>query len=256
MTNEYKKEKAFLVYAIEEKTKVSLYTMIMDREGNISEKSNWSLDTLTSKLFGSILTEVFESDTDVKKCFIAVPGVRDGDEFITSDFFKVDSQYIEKFSIKYDIEIHLMNDIDTAVIGYFSEHSQDEKNGKIAGLYLPRNYAPGTGFIIGDRKTTENLRIPGEIKLLYPEIGWENFYKLNEKRKFDIIAKLCNGIMGMISPDTLVIYSDYLENDDIERVISKMKNTEGAIVPADIVLKNGIKEDLEKGIVYVGLELI
>lgn len=250
------KDKSGIVYAYENKGRVSLNVMLVNDKGEVTNRNNWTFDLLGENIFFTILEQIFKSYKGIKNYYFAMPGSSDRGVFHLTDFFEISESKIRDKTKSYDVELHFSNDVDAAVFGYSNDKVDEEETLKTTiGLFIPKEYPPGMGININDPLFKNKTNLPGEIKNLYPDFQWDRLYSLSIKERVELISRLLISSISLLAPDELVLYSEYISADEFNDILTLVKKTLNDQFASKITLKQSIKEDLEKGMVLkVGKE--
>lgn len=235
-----------MVYAHEECGRVSLNTMLVDGLGNISRRNNWTVDILSIELFDSILKQVLGNSKNISKCVIGLPGYVKDSQFVTADFFEVTEEYLKNIGLKYNVEVSLINDVEATMQGYFINEIDDDSKLKIAGLYIPESYPPGSGLIQVEDRIADSVEMAGEVHHMFPNVKWESLMQEKKKVKLSIVEKLCRAVVSMTIPDVLVVYSEFLKDEDLVNIFDSFE-----IAPKEVVVKSNVSEDFESGLAFL-----
>jgi hypothetical protein len=249
LDNNYK-DKSGIVYVYEENSRVSLNVILVNDKGEISNRNNWVFDLLAENIFYTILEQIFNSYKGVKNYYFAMPGSRNRGIFNLTDFFEVSELLISEKFKDHKVDLHFINDVDAAVFGYSHDKLGEEESIKTRmGLFLPKQYPPGMGIYINDHQYTKKITFPGEIKNIYPDFEWDKLHVLSSSKRVKLISQLLVSTISMLAPDEFVVYSEYLSADDFNGILALVKKTLNDQFTSKIVLKQSIRDDLEKGMV-------
>ncbi|MCT4660817.1 MAG: hypothetical protein N4A40_03075 [Tissierellales bacterium] len=244
------KDKSGIVYAYENKGRVSLNVMLVNDKGEVTNRNNWTFDLLGENIFFTILEQIFKSYKGIKNYYFAMPGSSDRGVFHLTDFFEISESLMREKIKAYDLDICFINDVDAAVFGYSHEKLDEEETlKKIVGVFIPKEYPPGMGIYFNNYLDTKESTFPGEIKNMYPDFEWDKLYYLSSSKRVEVISQLLISSISLLAPDEFVVYSEYLSADDFNGILALVKKTLNDQFTSKIVLKQSIRDDLEKGMV-------
>lgn len=236
------------MYAIEEGSKISLNTMVYGRDGNVTRRNKWSFDILTLDLFEIIMKQVLKNDPSISKCIIGLPGSMIDGHYHTSDFFKVKQEYIEAIGNQLNVDVEIVNDMDTTLLGHFC----DSKDSKVAAIHLSMAFIPKVSYVSDRAAQLSVFKVPSALNHLFPGVEWKSLYQARHKNK--IVNKLCTIVTSMTLPDTLVIYSNYLTQADVDEVYKSLRRFDEFKTLKEVILKRSVELDLEKGMNIIAEE--
>jgi hypothetical protein len=249
------KDKSGIVYAYENKGRVSLNVMLVNDKGEVTNRNNWTFDLLGENIFYTILEQIFNSYKGVKNYYFAMPGSRNRGIFNLTDFFEVSELLISEKFKDHKVDLHFINDVDAAVFGYSHDELGEEESIKTRmGLFLPKQYPPGMGIYINDHQYTKKITFPGEIKNIYPDYEWDKLHVLSSSKRVKLISQLLVSTISMLAPDELVVYSEYVSCEEFKGIIDLVDRTLNKQYHYKIILKQSIKDDLERGMVLKGIK--
>ena len=175
----------------------------------------------------------------------AIPGISYEGKIRNIDYplFHND-EFFQNLKDDLQLPVILENDINAAVLGYTRSHHKDDSC--IAGLYLPRNYPPGSALLVNGMIHRGAHGMAGEVKFLPYEIPW-NQLPFTKEEHTSILEKMILTITCLYDPSLLLIYTEEISRD-IEEIQTSLQAEQEIILLPDLVLSSQIQEDIGRGI--------
>lgn len=165
----------------------------------------------------SIIDLVMLDYPAIKKIAISMPGIID-DGVVSSTFMVSESFNLKQvLEDKYQCEIILCNDVNSAALGYYVTQNEYES---FAFLFQPNGLQAGVGSIVNGHLLTGKYHFAGEVKFLPLELtNSQEDLSITPEGTIELVYKILLSIISITSPEHIVLYSDLIEDKHVIEVM-------------------------------------
>lgn len=240
-----------IVYGYQKDSKNHFHFTVINLKGEKIIAKETEIDNVEVSSFSGLLDELFEKDSKISMIVFGLPGENDEDEILINDYEGiVGNTFIPYYRERYQVPIIFENDINAMTYGYCYFKRAAEP---AVGLYFPRIYAPGAGIVLNGEIYRGIQNFAGEIGFAFPEINWDRVDYNNKDEVIPFIGRVLTVYACTFAPATFVLYGDFFEEEDINRLkLYVLHETKGKY-QANIIFSNQLEEDYERGLIAIGL---
>lgn len=249
------------IYMFENNNQDYAYYSVVDMLGNIIYSYNELMKNINLDSYNLTIEKILKEYPNISAIGFGMPGEEFNGRLIISDYENLRNinfaQHIENI---FQIPVVIENDINSAIIGYCSNHDIPSNECSI-GLYFPSKYPPGAGIIVNGRLHKGRDGLAGEIKYLpiwnngYP-IDWNTFDFSNNDDFIEMITRITIAFNSMYNPHRIVVYGDRVPKNLSQIVYNRCVSDVEKITYPKIVLKKEFEKDFSFGINTITLNFL
>lgn len=190
----------------------------------------------------------------VKAMGIGLPGIGFG-EYLHKGRSReyLSLKALNDLSQKHGIFLRVENDVNLAAIGYASRRSLDKETG-LAYLYLMQGTYGGSAIYLNGRLHLGNNRFAGELLPTPYGIDWFSMDTKDAEKVEDALFITLLPYLTILAPHHLVIVSDYIREEQLRAVESRLKELLEPRHCPEFVLEEDFWQDYQKGLEVLTLE--
>jgi len=239
-----------ILYAYEKESYFVVKTVVTNSFGNYIYEKEEHINEVNDSILVNILESLSKTYPTIRVLTLGFPGFEHNKVIHSSDFIKnIEEGFVEKIEKHFGLKVVYVNEINAATYGYYKSESLSTEN--IVGLFFPKHFPPGSGIIIGGNIYTGAMNFAGEVCHIRASIPWNKLYKSSYQEIITQIGELLSVIICVLAPDTIVLYSEYI-NDNIVNELRLLCNEKyGAYYIPKIELCNTLDQNINKGLLII-----
>lgn len=206
---------------------------------------------ITTQCFDKNIQYFLNKYNNIQTIGFSIPGVEYNDEFIICDYPDIDKKFPKIIKDRYDVDIFIENDINSAILGYYMCNNCES----IVGIYMPSKYPPGSSICLNGKILKGKNNLAGEIKYLPCDIDWSKL-PLLEKDMENFLLNVVKIYMCVYNPEQIVIYADISENKLEQRMMSLISTDNEKLMLPRLMVKKDLNIDIKKGLISNALSRI
>lgn len=166
----------------------------------------------------SIIDLVLLEFPDIKKIAISLPGIID-DGRVSSSFVIGEFNLKQVLEKKYNRQIILNNDVNSAALGYYVTQNQYDS---FIFLFQPVGVHAGLGSVINGKLLYGKYHMAGEVKFLPLELSQSHEELcITPVGAVELVYKLLLSVISIISPEHIVLYCNLIEDKSLIETMLK-----------------------------------
>ncbi|GAB2534668.1 ROK family protein [Gracilibacillus alcaliphilus] len=200
----------------------------------------------------SITADMIAQHPQITAIGIGIPGQPVKGKITVSSHEKLNGiQLAQQLESQFGIPVALENDINAAVNGYCTRSQHTEKQ-SVAGIYFPRNSAPGMGLYINGRIERGKDGLAGEIK--YLPIAENMVHGISPASFPAVYCYLLHIVTIILAPHQIIIYQQSIADEQLQTAWEAYQTTNTLPSVPEIVYLDTFHQDFLKGIKALTLE--
>lgn len=242
---------ALILYTAERNKKDFTHVAVVNLYGEIIVSTNTILEEPLTHSFLSIIEQMLLDYPTIKSIGIGLPGQEMKGRMEISDYHSLEgTDFIETIRNKFYLPVTFENDVNAAVLGYCNVHQCEDEN--VIGVYIPQQYALGTGIFLNGEIYRGKDGFAGEAKFLPSVIDWQNPVYVT-KHIDNAILHLILTFTCLFNPDILVFYSTDFAQEQLPSVLIQCQELLPAKLLPTIIISNDFAADFASGIKRIAL---
>lgn len=246
---------AVIIYGHQKKDQNLIQLLVINLLGQCVERKEKYFAKVEVNSFDSWLSEIFEK-YGKKAGLIAfgLPG-EEVDGMITINDYPdiVGREFMEHYRNTYGVPVIFENDINAAVIGYYSYGISREAD-HMVGIYFPRIYDPGAGIIINGEIYRGVHNFAGELSRIPVDYSWKELDYANVYQVIKSMEQLLLICSCVLAPDFFVLYGDFWTEEIKSGLKEAVENSLQGQYEAKLVFSDNLEKDFEQGMIRLALD--
>lgn len=264
---------AVLLYGHQSQGKNLIHVSVVNLAGTCVWRKEAYFGEIVTDSFDGIIDEAVEKFPHTGLLAFGLPGeVVDGVVTVHDYEALIGPQFMAHYRSRYGLPVIYENDINAMTYGACRdtdmsldldsevdlevEAAAETAETAVAGIYLPRIYAPGAGLVIQGRIYYGKEHWAGEISSLPVPVAWDRLDYSNED---DVVRDLeaLTAIYGLIlAPETLIFYGDFFTGKIQERVKAYGSALFDGKIQMNLIFSENLEQDYEAGMKRLALEVL
>jgi predicted NBD/HSP70 family sugar kinase len=184
--------------------------------GEVVWETRQSFDTIRLASLETVVEACLRQYPNIRVMSFALPGVEHNGRILMNDYKElIGVPFQAHFQEKYGLPVIVENDVNAAVLGHCRE---TETPSVTVGIYFPQTFPPGAGIMINGSILKGARGYAGEVALLELGIDWLAVDYGNPAAIGSAITRLIGMLSGILNPDQVVLYGDFLSLAVQERI--------------------------------------
>lgn len=223
--------------------------------GNLYRDEVWkteqSFEVIRLSSFETMLDLCLTQYPSIRIVSFSLPGVERDGVIVMNDYKELEGlAFSEHFQKKYQIQVIIENDVNAAILGYGKQLSSLPV---IVGIYFPKQFPPGAGIMIDGKVLKGYCGYAGEVGLLPIGIDWVTLDYNNPCEVGAAIAKLISIFCGIINPDHVVLYGNFLSEAYVESVLKEIPPSPLRTIFPSVNIQSDLDHDIITGLIALAV---
>ena len=241
-----------VVYSFQENSTNHFVFAVSNLKGKILYRMEKDIEEVHVDSLAEGLDELFKFDSQLSLIVFGLPGVCEGDHIIINDYKAlIGDAFMPFYRNRYKVDVLFENDINAMVYGYYYFNTDANS---IAGIYFPRIYPPGSGWIINHQLHRGLYGFAGEMTAAFKEISWCTLNYGNKESTLPLLGRVLLFYACIMAPEQIILYGDFFGDDDSQWLTHYLyEHTEGKY-KGKVIVSSDMQKDYEQGLVALGLD--
>jgi len=223
-----------------------LHACVCDLCGETVWETDWTFEDITLDSLECVVDACLSEDPIIHVLAVSLPGTALNGTVLTSDYPALAglplTQHLEQ---KYHLLTLLENDVNAAVFGFSQNIGQASAT---AGIYFPKHFNPGAGFVIDGKILTGAGGYAGEIGLIPLGFEWTALDYENTLEISAAITQLIGIISCVINPHQIILYGDFFSEPVRAAIQTALRAQEQHGLFPPLTFKQDLKSDILSGL--------
>ncbi|MDD3430148.1 MAG: ROK family protein [Oscillospiraceae bacterium] len=137
-----------------------------------------------------------------------LPGAEENGNIYLNDFQAiVGVEFLNYYHVKYQVPVVYENDLNAAVLGYYSTMAQPVSN--VVGICFPATCPPGAGIVIDGKIYKGSHNFAGEVSNVPVGVDWNTLDYANLEAVQAAVAKLTAAVCSILAPQKIILYGTF-----------------------------------------------
>lgn len=211
---------------------------------------------MTVASFEGALDEAFSLYGDIRLIAFGLPGVAAEDVITINDYKEiVGPEFLTHYKTRYQVPVLFENDVNAMTYGFYhaNRHALTES---AVGIYFPRIYLPGAGFVLNGRIYYGTQRFSGEMGVIPAPIPWEELDYGKEEQVMENIKSLLCIFSCILAPSIFVLYGDFIGKGMEGRLKEYTEKLLDGKFTVNLQVSDSMEEDYAAGMVRLAREAL
>lgn len=223
--------------------------------GNLYRDEVWEIEQSFDKIqissFEAMLDLCLQQYPSIRTVSFSLPGVERDGVIVMNDYKELEGiPFSEHFQKKYQLQVIIENDVNAAILGYSKQLSSLPV---IVGIYFPKQFPPGAGIMIDGKVLKGYCGYAGEVGLLPIGVDWVTLDYNNPHEVGAAIAKLISIFCGIINPDHVVLYGNFLSEAFVEAIMQEIPPSPLRTIFPYVNIQSDLDSDIITGLIALAV---
>lgn len=248
----FKKFYSLIIKMVEKNNQMYFFFYLCDLKGKIIEEKEISGEDLQWSNFLTIIDAWKKVYPAIQSIVLGIPGVEMNGTIKLVDYPMLQGRKLkEELANHFNCKIQIENDVNAAILGYFSQQNMDQI---IAGIYYPIGFPPGGGVAIRQKIIKGKNNYVGEVASLPLSVDWQSVVisKVNLKEH---LREISQTFISLYDPHEIIVYvaDDRLSLADVNEINLELKNLFPILELPQIKLSKSFNTDYLLGLISLGV---
>lgn len=238
------------------KQAIRIHTFVADYSGKKVWEYTQYTDEVRIESFAKALDAAVSENENIRCIYFGIPGVITDGLIAMNDFEAlVGEEFLVYYKTRYSVSIYIENDINAISYGHYLSGSYGWKE-SLVGIYIPKRYCPGAGFVLNGNIYYGAGHMSGEIGKLPVPYDWLKLDYTDSRRVAENVMAVLEILYVTLAPDRFVLYGSFLSGKHIAEIEKKAEAGRNAYPGIFISYRTEIEQDYEAGLTSLALRII